>query len=85
LYAAQPRFESGSVHFPAEAPWLEDLIAELLAFPRGRHDDQVDSVSQALAWIEKMKQSRVGWVPPVLFSVRSEAREMFPDYSDIPR
>jgi hypothetical protein len=24
-------------------------MAELLAFPSGRHDDQVDSVSQALA------------------------------------
>jgi len=35
-----------------EAPWLGDLLAELLAFPNGRHDDQVDSVSQFLnrAW-----------------------------------
>ena len=27
-----------------------DLLAELLAFPNGRHDDQVDSISQALAY-----------------------------------
>ena len=29
--------------------WLEEFIAELLAFP-GRHDDQVDALTQGLAW-----------------------------------
>ena len=42
------KFESGQVFFPNEAPWLADLEAELFAFPSGRHDDQVDSISQAL-------------------------------------
>jgi predicted phage terminase large subunit-like protein len=42
------KFESGRVFFPKEAPWLADLEAELFAFPSGRHDDQVDSISQAL-------------------------------------
>jgi predicted phage terminase large subunit-like protein len=42
------KFESGQVFFPKEAPWLADLEAELFAFPSGRHDDQVDSISQAL-------------------------------------
>ena len=42
------KFESGRVFFPKEAPWLVDLEAELFAFPSGRHDDQVDSISQAL-------------------------------------
>ena len=42
------KFESGQVFFPKEAPWLADLEAELFAFPNGRHDDQVDSISQAL-------------------------------------
>jgi predicted phage terminase large subunit-like protein len=43
------KFESGQVFLPREAPWLPDLEAELFAFPNGRHDDQVDSISQALA------------------------------------
>jgi predicted phage terminase large subunit-like protein len=43
------KFENGQVFFPQEAPWLADLEAELFAFPSGRHDDQVDSISQALA------------------------------------
>ena len=45
-----PRFEAGHVFLPKEAPWLAALLEELLAFPRGRHDDQVDSVSQFLKW-----------------------------------
>jgi predicted phage terminase large subunit-like protein len=42
------KFENGQVFFPKEAPWLRDLEDELFAFPSDRHDDQVDSVSQAL-------------------------------------
>ena len=43
--ATQP----GSIRLPQRAGWLEDFIAELLAFP-ARHDDQVDALTQALAW-----------------------------------
>jgi predicted phage terminase large subunit-like protein len=45
------KFERGSVFFPRNAPWLYDLEAEVFAFPNARHDDQVDSISQALAYI----------------------------------
>ena len=37
-----------SVFFPKETPWLRDLEDELFAFPNSPHDDQVDSISQAL-------------------------------------
>jgi predicted phage terminase large subunit-like protein len=53
------KFESGRVYFPERASWLPELEAELFAFPGSRHDDQVDSISQALAhetgylWTEK--------------------------------
>ena len=50
------KFENGRVFFPQEASWLPDLEAELFAFPKGRHDDQVDSISQALAY-----QPPAGW------------------------
>ena len=32
------------LYVPADALWLPDLRAELLAFPTGRHDDQVDAL-----------------------------------------
>lgn len=41
------RMRAGGVEFDKEASWYPDFEAELLAFPRGEHDDQVD----ALAWI----------------------------------
>jgi predicted phage terminase large subunit-like protein len=43
------KFESGLVFIPERASWLADFEAELFAFPGSRHDDQCDSVSQALA------------------------------------
>jgi hypothetical protein len=36
-----------------DAAWLEELRAEILAFPHGAHDDQVDSISQAIAWLSR--------------------------------
>ena len=53
LYSTQAIFEAGSALFPREAPWLQDMIHELLAFPKYRHDDQVDSISQALIWMRR--------------------------------
>lgn len=50
MHAQSVRFEAQSVYLPRAAPWLDELVAELLAFPAGRHDDQVDSISQALEW-----------------------------------
>ena len=41
----------GQVHVPQEAPRLAGWLDELLAFPNGRHDDQVDSTSQALDYL----------------------------------
>jgi len=49
LYVQTGKFEAGLVHFPNDAPYMPDLLAELLAFPNGKHDDQVDSITQALA------------------------------------
>ena len=48
MSVASAKFEAGQVHLPERAPWLPDLEAELFSFPGSRHDDQVDSISQAL-------------------------------------
>jgi predicted phage terminase large subunit-like protein len=48
MAVASAKFEAGQVLFPERASWLPDLEAELFAFPVGRHDDQCDSISQAL-------------------------------------
>lgn len=48
--AVSPLFEAGNVYLPHPlmAPWIEDFIEELVSFPNGAHDDQVDSCTQAL-------------------------------------
>ena len=39
---------AGKVFVPLQASWLDDYFHELMMFPAGRYDDQVDSTSQAL-------------------------------------
>jgi predicted phage terminase large subunit-like protein len=46
-------FRKGQVLLPKSAPWLGAYESELLAFPGGRHDDQVDSTVQALAYMRE--------------------------------
>jgi predicted phage terminase large subunit-like protein len=48
MAVASAKFEAGQTFLPERAPWLADLESELFAFPGGKHDDQCDSVSQAL-------------------------------------
>ena len=44
---------------PADAPWLSDLRSELLAFPTGRHDDQVDALGLCGQLMDKFNPGHV--------------------------
>jgi predicted phage terminase large subunit-like protein len=48
--------EGGFVLLPKEAAWLQAYETELMLFPIGQFDDQVDSTSQALADIQEHLQ-----------------------------
>ena len=48
-------FQAGQVAFPRKAEWLPDLEREMLEFPNGNHDDQVDSISQ---YLKEVRQRR---------------------------
>lgn len=43
---ANLKMEQGRILLPVAAPWLEQIEAELAAFPHGKNDDYVDSISQ---------------------------------------
>ena len=58
MNAQTATIENGFVYLPCEASWLDDYRYELMIFPNGKYDDQVDSTSQALAW---MTQKPPGW------------------------
>ena len=54
LHMLTGSMQTGRVRIPERALWLDDFIAELITFPRARHDDQVDSMTQALNWIQNI-------------------------------
>ncbi len=54
-----PRLQGGHVLLPNNAPWLDDFRRELAEFPQGRHDDQVDSLSQFLKWQRTRSQNQI--------------------------
>lgn len=48
--AVSPLFESGNIWLPhpSIAPWVRGVVSEIIAFPNGAADDQVDSMTHAL-------------------------------------
>jgi predicted phage terminase large subunit-like protein len=51
LHAQTALIENGHALFPRQAVWLADYIHELTTFPGTKHDDQVDSTTQALDYL----------------------------------
>ncbi|WP_423140819.1 phage terminase large subunit [Parablastomonas sp. CN1-191] len=47
--AQASRIQAGELLLPRTAPWLAELIAEIVGFPNTRHDDQADALAQMLA------------------------------------
>ena len=43
--AFQARAAMGNVYIPSHAPWLPDLMSQLMRFPAGKYDDGVDVCS----------------------------------------
>jgi hypothetical protein len=47
------------LHVPSYEDWMPALRGELLSFPAGKHDDQVDCLSLVGQLIDKMPPGRV--------------------------
>lgn len=63
--------DSKRVFFPANAIWLHDFESELLSFPTGKHDDQVD----AFAYIHQLIYKYSLGFKPVSKSYRNKENE----------
>jgi predicted phage terminase large subunit-like protein len=59
LGSVVPFIESGNFYLPANAPWLDDYVAELTTFPTATNDDQVDMTSMAL--IKLLLKAPTSW------------------------
>ena len=63
MFAVTSTIEDGFVHIPESAEWLGQYLFELIVFPNGKYDDQVDSTSQALGWIrDGYRKNRYGLI-----------------------
>lgn len=60
--ACTPEVARGDVYLPHPAEdgnsWVHGLLGELAAFPTGKHDDQVDALTQALNYLRGSKPAR---------------------------
>jgi hypothetical protein len=64
--------KNGFVHIPQNAPWLPGYSHELIMFPKGKHDDQVDSTIQALQWFSQKLSE-----PPTITYYRLQAQKPY--------
>lgn len=61
--AAAPRVEAGQILLPRprtsqgdlriDREWVDDFVSTSALFPKSAHDDDVDALSQLVAWIEE--------------------------------
>ena len=57
-----PYFEAGNIHFPDPEthPWVNDLIKDLLMFPKGAYKDTVDALVQGILYLMDKPISHIG-------------------------
>lgn len=63
MNAQAARIESGAVHLPRRATWLSEFQREVMAFPRGQTDDQIDALSQGLGYLSELQSRQVYYGP----------------------
>ncbi|MGA1481780.1 MAG: phage terminase large subunit, partial [Candidatus Nanopelagicales bacterium] len=68
----QGRMSMGKVLFPKHKPWTGELVSELLKFPQGKHDDQVD----VLSLFGRMLESFYGRGPSMAPRVASDGQRI---------
>jgi predicted phage terminase large subunit-like protein len=57
---AVARYEAGEIYHPRVAPFLDDMEAELKAFPNGKNDDMVDTIAYAAIVLPKVSAAQAG-------------------------
>lgn len=81
LYSVQHIWSEGMIHAP-DKEWAEMVIAQVGQFPRGKHDDIVDTCSQAVRHLRDLGllQRTVERMEEVNESLRYQGREPPPLY-----
>ncbi len=72
------RMALNGLYAPADAPWLATLRSELLSFPAGKHDDQVD----ALGLVGQLLDDMFGGQAPKKPKAPAAPRDWFDEPED---
>jgi phage terminase large subunit-like protein len=78
MHAQTAMIENGFLHLPKEAARLPEYLHELTVFPKGKHDDQVDSTAQILDWVKAGSEPQ-GWMWQVYKDLAEEPRTSRPE------
>jgi len=60
--AVSPMFEAGMILLPDGAEWADEYIESMTRFPKGQHDDDVDSTSQALNYLRRRQHGVMEYI-----------------------
>jgi predicted phage terminase large subunit-like protein len=63
------RMALNGLYYSREAPWANDLINEMMSFPAGKHDDQVDALGLVGQLLDRMVSGKV-YAPKLVKPVR---------------
>ena len=74
LFKHRNAIRSGIVALPEGARWVAEFIDEVVQFPYGKFDDQVDAMTQFLDWIAE--HPHVAKRPPLTIGVAINSRGM---------
>lgn len=51
LQATTPYFQAGRIYVPTDKAWVDELVSEVISFPKAPNDDYTDTVSQVVLWM----------------------------------
>jgi predicted phage terminase large subunit-like protein len=83
-YSVQPVLAEGIVHAPLSFMWAEMVVSECASFPKAKHDDLVDTVTQALKFlrmtgvITRGEERTAGLAESLAFKGNSDDKPLYP-------
>lgn len=83
-YAAQPVMADGLVYAPLRFHWADVAITQCASFPKGKHDDIVDTVTDALKFFRDTGMIKIGeertaeLADSLAFKGNSEDKPLYP-------
>jgi predicted phage terminase large subunit-like protein len=75
--------QMGYVHAPADAPWLAELLYEMVKFPNGKNDDQIDALALVGMKLNDLMLARDAEIPESLIVSAEPVALTFGDYVEM--